>query len=69
MIVLNKFKTHIDNFFPKLMNYRDIIEALNNQLSDRENLLQNKSAFAEFVIVMFIILGFWLRIYTFCIIN
>jgi len=50
IIILNKFKSHLDKHFPKVMDFRDNLENLITQIaeSNRENLLKNETEFADF---------------------
>ena len=48
IIILNKFKSHLDKHFPKVMDFRDNLENLISQIAEnnRENLLKNENEFA-----------------------
>ena len=50
IIILNKFKSHLDKHFPKVMDFRDNLENLISQIAEnnRENLLKNENEFADF---------------------
>ena len=50
IVILNKFKSHLDKYFPKVMDYRDNLDSLINQISisNRENILKNETEFSDF---------------------
>jgi len=47
--LLNKFKTHLDKYFPKIMDYRDNLDNLLSKIeNNRDDLLKNENEFIDF---------------------